>query len=146
MANTRTLTSANAILLISVAGLYDVAQRIQGFSADDITDTDAVEPKETMMGVDGRLSAGWVPVIIKQNITLQADSLSNDLFENWAASERTSRETYVASGGLIIPSTGRKYAMRRGFLKGFVTFPSLKRTAQPRRYSIDWESVTAAPN
>ena len=145
MANNRTLTSANAILLISVTGLFDVAQRIQGFATDDMTDTDAVEPAETAMGIDGRLSAGFVPVPVMQNITLQADSESLDFFERWDSTEQAIREKYVASGSLLIRATNRKYDMTRGFLRSIVRTPALKKTLQPRRCTIVWERVTPAP-
>lgn len=145
MANNRTLTSANAIIYLSIDGLFPVAQRIQGFSADDVTDTDAVEAKETSMGVDGRLSAGFVPVSVRQNITLQADSESNDFFERWDAAEQAARETFVATGTLVIPATGRKYAMVRGFLRSVTRTPALRRTLQARKFTIEWERVTAAP-
>ncbi len=79
--NNRTLTSANAILLLSVNGLFDTARRIEGFSSDDITDADAIETVETSMGVDGRLSGGYVHVATRQKIVLQADSLSIEFFE-----------------------------------------------------------------
>lgn len=146
MANTRTITSANAILLIAVDGLFPVAQRIQGFSADDVTDTEAVQIAETSMGVDGRLSAGWVPVPVNQNITLQADSESIDLFERWDALQQSVRETFVASGTLVIPATGRKYAMTRGFLSNWARTPALRKTLQPRRAQIIWQSITPSPN
>src|SRR4051812_31282865 len=96
--NNRTLTGANAILTLSVAGLYDTPVQIQGFSADDVTDTGSIDTKETLMGVDGRLSAGWTAVPVTQTITLQADSLSNDFFENWRQAEAQIREAYIASG------------------------------------------------
>jgi hypothetical protein len=143
--NTRTLTSANAILMLSVAGLFDVAQRIQGFAADDITDTDAASPKQTAMGLDGRLSAGFVPVPIVQNITLQADSLSIDFFDQWVEAEKQAREAYVASGTLIIESVERKYDMVRGFLTSYPPTPSLRNMIQPRRYTLTWESVSPSP-
>lgn len=146
MANNRTITAANAILLLGVERLYPVPQRIQGFSADDVMDTDNIEPTETAMGVDGRLSAGWVATSVRQNITLQADSTSNDFFENWANAEQTAREKYIATGTLLLPATGRKYQMTRGFLRGLVLVPSLRRTIQPRRYTIEWERITPAPN
>ncbi len=145
MANNRTLTSANAILLISVAGLFDVAQRIQGFATDDMTDTDAVESAELSMGIDRRLSAGFVPVAVMQNITLQADSASNDFFERWDATEQAISEKYVASGTLLVPSATRKYDMVRGFLRSVTRTPALKKTLQPRRIIIAWERVTPAP-
>lgn len=143
--NNRTLTAANAILLLSVSKIFVIPQRIQGFAADDITDMDAVNPSETSMGIDGRLSAGYVPVPSVQNITLQADSESNDFFESWIEYERSTREKAVATGSLVIPSTQRSYAMTRGFLTSIPLIPSLKKTLQPRRFTITWESVAPAP-
>lgn len=144
MANNRTITAANSVILLSVAGLFPVPQRIQGFSADDLTDTDGVEPTETMMGIDGRLSAGWVPVPVNQNFSLMADSPSNDFFDAWLQAEETAREKYIATGSLVLPAIGKKYAMTRGFLVGLSKFPAVRRTLQPRRFSIRWERVTPA--
>jgi hypothetical protein len=137
MANTRTLTSANAILYIAVASLFPTAQRIQGFSADNITESDSTTPTQTSMGIDGRLSGGFIPVPVMQNIELQADSLSN--------AEKSVREAYVASGTLIIAATQRRYTMTRGFLTGIPQMPSLGNIIKPRRYGITWESVSPAP-
>lgn len=143
--NTRTLTSANSIILLTVAGLYSSPQRIQGFSADDISGTDAVSPAQTSMGLDGRLSAGFVPVPVVQNITLQADSLSNDIFENLVEAEKSVREKYVCSGILIVPSVQKKFSMTRGFLTSYPPMPELRNTVQPRRYAFTWERVSPAP-
>ena len=54
------ITSANAIFLLSISGLYSVPQQLQGFAADDIFDVSGVSPGEVMMGVDGKLSGGFV--------------------------------------------------------------------------------------
>jgi hypothetical protein len=144
MANNRTITAANSVLLLSVAGLFDVPQRIQGFSADNITNTDNLNNAETLMGVDGRLSAGWVPVSIPQTITLQADSPSNDFFDALLQAEETAREKYVLTGSLVLPAIKKKYAMSRGFLTGIVKFPSVGRTLAPRAFTITWERVAPA--
>jgi hypothetical protein len=146
MANNRTLTSANCILMLGVTGLYDTPRRLQGFSADDVTDFDALNTGETSMGVDGRLSAGFVINSVNQNITIQADSESIDIFENWQQAERQRREKYVAFGSIFVPATGRKYAMTRGFLGSVSIVPSVRKTLQPRRFSLTWENVTSAPN
>lgn len=141
----RTITSANSILLLSIEGLYDVPQQLQGFAADDVFDTEALETAETMMGVDGHLSGGWVPIPIKWNISLQADSPSNDLFENWYQAQQTARESYTATGQIQLPATRRKYALIHGFLTSFPPTPSAKKVLQPRRFQITWERLTAAP-
>lgn len=146
MANNRTITAANAILMLGVDGLFSVPRRIQGFAADDITDIDALAIGETQMGVDGRLSAGFVFNPINQNITLQADSESNDFFESWQQAERQRREKYVAFGSILIKATGRRYSLTRGFFVNASLMPAVRKTLQPRRYSLQWESVTPSPN
>lgn len=145
MANDKTLTAANAVLLVSVTNLFPVPVQIQGFSADDITDTESLDSVETMMGVDGRLSGGFVFATVRQNYTLQADSDSIGFFERWYAAMQQSRETFVANGSLTVSSLQRRYVMTRGFLRSYVPTPSLKRVAQPRRFAIEWQSVAGAP-
>jgi len=145
MANNRTITSANAILMLGVVGLYDTPRRIQGFSADDLSNTDALTTAETSFGIDGRLSAGWVFNAVVQNIMLQADSESIDFFENWTQAERQRRETYIAFGSLLIKATSKRYTMTRGFKTASSVMPSLRRTIQPRQFSITWQDVTAGP-
>ena len=145
MANTRTLTSANAIIMLGVIGLYDTPRRLQGFSADDVSDIDALAVGEGSMGVDGRLSAGFVFNPVTQNITLQADSESNDFFENWQQAERQRREKYVAFGTILIRATEKRYTMTRGFLMSASLMPALRKTLQPRRFSLNWENVSSGP-
>ena len=140
----RTITAANAVYMLGVTGLFPAPQLLQGYSADAAFETEAVEPVETQMGVDGRLSAGYVPVPTMQTISLQADSLSTDLFETWYGAEQTARESYIAFGTIILPSTGRKYTMTRGFLSSIVQVPSTRKVLQPRGFRITWESVTVA--
>lgn len=144
MANTRTITAANSVLLLSVAGLFDVPQRIQGFSADALTGTETLATKELIMGIDGRLSAGWIAVSVPQTITLQADSSSIDFFDQVNAAEDQAREAFAFTGSLVIPSVGKKFAMVRGFMNGYQKFPTLGKTLAPRPFSITWESVTGA--
>lgn len=145
MANNRTLTSANAVLMIGAIGLYDAPRQIQGFSADDVTDMDPLTLGETSMGVDGRLSAGFVFNAIMQNITLQADSQSNDVFENIIAAEKQKREKFVLFGSVLIRATERRYTMTRGFITSVSVMPALRKTLQPRRYTLTWQKVEPGP-
>lgn len=143
--NNRTLTAANSIIMLAVDTLFPVPQRLQGYATDDVTTLDSIEPTETSMGIDGRLSAGFVPVPIPQTISLQADSLSNDFFDQWASYERQVREKLVASGTIILPGTQAMYTLYRGFLRGYSPMPDAKRTLQSRRFSLVWERITVAP-
>lgn len=141
----KTLTAANSVIMLSVAGLFNTPQQLQGFAADDVFDTDQIDSAETVMGVDGKLSAGWIPFAVKQNFTLQADSDSMSFFETWYAAQQSVRELYVASGSIYLPSVGRKYAMRRGFLVNHSGTASAKKILQPRKFAITWEALSSGP-
>lgn len=140
----KTLTAANSVLLLSVTGLFDIPVRIQGFAADNVFDTDDIQPTETAMGVDGKLSAGYVPVAVRQGYSVQADSDSIDIFERWYAAQQAAREVYFANGSTYLPSVAKKYAMVRGVLQGYSPMPVAQKVLQPRKFSILWESTTAA--
>jgi hypothetical protein len=78
-----TLTGANAVLMLTIPPLFTTPQQIQGFAADDVYDLDEIESVETLMGVDGILSGGFVWKSQPQTIMLQADSPSNAVFDTW---------------------------------------------------------------
>ena len=59
---TNTITSADCTFLITIAGLFTSPVQLQGFAADRAFETAAVDVAELVMGVDGNLSAGWVPL------------------------------------------------------------------------------------
>lgn len=140
----RNLTSANTIIHLAVIGLIATPTRLQGFATDDVFSTDDVNGVETMMGVDGKLSAGFVPQPKIQRYVLQADSKSNDFFERWARQQELTKEVYIASGLAHLIGLERKYVMTRGFLTAHSPVATMKKTAQPRTYTITWEQITSA--
>lgn len=139
-----TITSNNAVLMLAVAGLFAVPQQIQGFSADDVFDTEDVEPAEIQMGVDGHMTAGFVFVPVKQGITLMADSASNDFFEAIYRAQVAAREVYYLSGSVYIPATSKNYTMTRGVMSGYKPMPDAKKVLQPRKFGLTWERVSPA--
>ena len=141
----KSLTGANAVMLLSIPPLYAIAQQLQRFSADDVTDFDPIKPAEILTGVDGHMSAGWIFVPVPQKITLQADSDSNALFENWYASNEAIQDIYFAQGILRLPGVQRSYALTNGVLTSHKPVPDVKKLLQPRVYEITWESIVAAP-
>lgn len=144
MATKRSITAANAILMLSATSLFDVAQQIQGFAADDVFDADAMDIAETQMGVDGKLSAGWVPVSLKQGYTVQADSPSIDVFEQIYAAQQAVREVYWLQGVTTLKAVGKRYTMLNGILRNYKPLPDAKKTLQARKFIIEWESIKAA--
>lgn len=144
MANS-TLTSMNSVLMIGVTGLYDTAVQLQGFSADDMYEVDPVDTAEVVMGVDGTMSAGWVPQIKTMKVTLQGDSLSNWFFEAWYAAQEAAQDLYFAFGTAVQPGVGREYTLTRGALSNYSPLSGAKKMLQPRSFQIKWNTVIGSP-
>ncbi len=97
------------------------------------------------MGVDGKLSGGYVPYPTVMTIVLQADSESVDMFDTILEAQKAGNENFIFDGTLLIQGTGAKYAMTRGFLTSATPMSSAKKTLQPRTFEITFQSVTKAP-
>jgi hypothetical protein len=138
------ITSANATFLLAVAGVFPVPQQLQGFSADDIFGTDPLEVAETSMGVDGVLSAGFVFVPVKQSITLQADSDSNNIFDDWYLAEQVAKDKFRCSGIVLLPSIGKKWTLNNGAMTTWPPMPDAGKVLRPRKFGVTWESVSPA--
>lgn len=139
-----TITGANSVIMLTVPTLFPVPQQLQGFAADDVFDTDGIESAETVMGVDGKLSGGFVFVPVKQNYKLQADSASVSFFDTWWATQQLLRDVLPAYGVITQKTVGRKWTMTKGFLTMYTPIPANKKLLQPLGYSITWESVFPA--
>lgn len=139
------ITSANAVIIISVPLLLPVPQQLQGFAVDDIYDTDEIAETDTLMGADGILSGGKVFAAIPQNFMLQADSPSISFFDAWAAGQNVQIGAFAAQATTTFPNLGRSFTMVNGYLERRKALPDAKRVLQPQRFRIVWNRVIASP-
>jgi hypothetical protein len=140
------ITSANAVLTISIPPLFPIPQQLQGFAVDDVYDIPRIRSVETLMGVDGILSGGFVFTAVTQEIALQGDSASNAIFDTWWTQMQAAEETYVASGTIQLPGIKTKFSQLVGYLTEYSPSPAVKRVIQPRRYQITWQRVIPQPS
>lgn len=145
MARPKTITSANAQLLLSLVPVFPVPVEIQGFAADAAFLFESVQSAETVMGVDGKMSAGWTPFITSMTISLQADSPSVKFFEDWIAAQALANELYFAYGSVALPGVQKSFALTKGALKNVTQAPPAAKVLQPQTFTIDWERVVASP-
>jgi len=141
MADT-TITSANSVFTLVVAGLFPAPVQLQGYASDKAFTTEAVDLAEVQMGVDGRMTAGFVPNPVKQTITLQADSPSKDIFTAMIQAMKTAREVFYISGSIALPSTGESFTLTRGILTNAKQIPDAQKVLQPVEFQITWEAVS----
>ena len=133
-----TITSANAIFMISVASVFPAPVQLQGFGVDEAFDTEATDVAETQVGVDGYGVAGWIPRQVPMTITLLASSPSFLIFEEWVTAQDKLNEILYASCVISIPSIGRKYAGALGALTRYPQLPNVRRVLQQRQFVITW--------
>lgn len=136
-----TITSANSVFTLVIAGLFPAPVQLRGYSSDKAFATEAIDLAEVQMGVDGRMTAGFTPNPVKQTITLQADSPSRDLFTALIQAMKTAREVFYISGSIALPSTGESFTLTRGILTNAKQIPDAQKVLQPVDFVITWESV-----
>lgn len=139
------ITAANAIFMLSVTGLFPVPQQLQGYAADAAFDTEASEPAEVVIGVDGRVSAGYVPFLTKQTISIMPDSPSSLLFEDWLAAQKAAGEVYFANASIVLPSVSRAYVLTSGVMTSIMSIPGTRKVLQARQFVITWGSIDPVP-
>lgn len=140
-----TLTVANSSIVLVVADLFPSGVAIQGYSTDEVFSAEPATHIETMMGVDGRLSGGWVPSERTVNITLMGDSDSNFIFEEWGGAQKQRRDAMLSTLIVTVFAISRVYTCTYGFLRTYSSMPDGRRILQPRRYSITFQSIDGAP-
>ena len=138
------ITSANAVFMLSISSLYASPQQLMNFATDDIYDADVIQVAEAMMGVDGHLTAGHVFEPVQMKIAFMADSPSLPIFENWETNQRKVGDVYPASGTITLVGVNRQYTLNNGFLVSYPVLPNAKKVLQPRIVGITWESITAS--
>lgn len=142
--NNMDITSANAELILTVADIFPSGIVLQMFGTDQSYNMDAVDIAETRMGVDGKMVAGYVPVIYPVTITLEASSPSRfSLSTVWEAM-KTNRKIYVCNLICTLPSVGERLSWSGGVLKNGQVVPSGQKTLGPTNWSFDFEQLERA--
>lgn len=137
------ITSANAVASLSVAGLFPVPQQLQGFSVERAWESDSVDIAEVQMSVDGRQTSGYTPVSVPQTWSFQADSPSIAIFDAIIAATKAARENFQLSATIDIPSTGQSFIHTNGVLRNVKMLPDAGKVLQARSFTIVWQSIDA---
>ena len=138
-----TITSANAVVTITVPGLFDTPVQLQGFSTDKAWDTAAVVRTESQIGVDGRKTAGKIYNQIKQTFSFQADSPSVAIFEAIDGAQRIA-DVYFIDGNVNLPGTSQNYHCIKGTLEDMNPLASAGKVLAAREFAIGWADIVPA--
>lgn len=149
MPNPISITSANARLALSASGPAGIIVglfTVQGYAQDAAFAVETVDAAEVLMGVDGKMAAGYLPRITKFNVSLMANSPSRPLFEAIDNAQKVLGDVLTLNGVLAAPSLGTSWALVNGVLSRLTPIPTARRSfSEPVVYELSWESVTPAP-
>jgi hypothetical protein len=135
------ITAANSVVTLAVAGLFPVPQQLQGYSADRAWESGNQELTESYRGVDGFKTAGYVFHDVEQTFTLMADSPSVSIFQAIINAMQSAREVFFISGTIDLPATAQSFICVKGTLKNAKMLPNGGKVLEPVTYVISWQSI-----
>jgi hypothetical protein len=142
----RTVTSANAVVMLTVPTLYDSPQQLQGFAPDQMFDVPDITNKELQFGADGVLTAGFVFVPVEIDFKFLASSLSVPIFETWANTEREGPQVLPCSLTISLPATSTIYTLTQGYLMKASPVPTAQKVLQPRSWGVAFGQCAISPS
>lgn len=142
MAAPRTLTAANSVFALAIPGLFPSPVVLDGYAADNAFGADSVPTAEAHIGVDGRMSAGFIFALTKMKVHLEADSFSVDIFDAWSNAQKSERDLYFAYATIDLPSIGKSFTLTKGALTNYKNFPDAKKILGAVEFEITWESIS----
>lgn len=137
----KSITSANAVVMLSITGIFDTPQQLQEFSAEDIFDVDEIQMTLAEMGVDGFLAAGFVNEPVSQRFSFLASAAACVMFDTWYANNKIQQDCFFANATVQLPSIGQKWSCTGGTLLRGKPLPTAAKTLRPRSWTILWEKV-----
>lgn len=135
------ITSANSVVTMTVAGLFPAPVQLQGYSADRAWETSAVVQTESQIGVDGRKTSGYIFNMPEQTFTLQGDSPSKFFFTQITNAQRAARDTLRIDAVIVLPATGETFICANGTLQSSKILPDGGKVLSDMDYIIVWESI-----
>lgn len=132
------ITSANAIFLLTIPGVYPNGVQLQQFGVDDAFAPEQFDATEVQVGVDGFGVAGFIPAPVPMTVRLLASSVSMPVFEYWFEAMVQLNDVLPASGIIQQPSVGRKYSMPYGVLARVSSMAEARRVLQNREFRVTW--------
>jgi hypothetical protein len=141
-----TLTAANSTFALNIPDVFPVPVLMQGYGVDDAFETETVKPSEAVIGVDAFMSAGYTPYLVPLKFTLQADSLSIYIMDQWIGAMAAAKETYFANSATIVaPGILKIFTFTKGSLTGAMVMPSTKKQLQQQQFEIMFQSMVPGP-
>lgn len=133
------ITSANAQAILTVEQIFPAGITLQMFGTDQAISMDAIDTAETRKGVDGKLVAGYVPVIHPVTITLEASSPSHYALSTVWQAMAVNRRVYACNLVCTLPSINAVFTWSTGVLQNGAPYPSMLKVLAPTTWLFHFQ-------
>ena len=141
----KTLTTANSTIILTLP-ILPVPVKLEGYSTDDMLNQDELNFTDSVMGIDGLKSSGYIIEKRVVNLTFMPTSASIDTFNIWINAMKVARESLEATAmSVTVPGLKNTYLFTIGNLKNGKEIPDLKKMSESIKYTLEFESCTAIP-
>ena len=135
------LSVSGITLTLAVPGVVSSTPLV-GYAPDDLYTIEDRDTGETMMGLDGVLSGGYVPAAVIITFKQMANSLTESFFDNWAAAEDQAFVKYPGSAIIVYPGLSKQAILTNGFLRARKPLPDAAKLLQPQTHRVEFQSIS----
>ncbi len=141
----RTLTAANSKFSLSIPGIAIPLFTLSGYAADAAFVVESTEQTQSIIGVDGEASTGFVPALTTMTVTLAPTSNAIAAFEAWYNAQELAKEAFIARAAIDLPSMQRSYQIGHLALQQVQKVPGAQRILQPMTYQLVAAQIVVTP-
>lgn len=138
------ITSANSTLIITVSALAIASVAMEGYAVDNAWTLDDAETAVAQVGVDGKMTAGWVPRLNPLTLSFAPNSPSVATLSTIINAQDTQKTIYTLQGVLSCPSVGKSWTLSNGVLTRGKMIPDGSRILGPQSFQMTFEAVRPA--
>lgn len=138
------ITSANSTLVITVSALAIASVAMEGYAVDNAWALDEVETAVAQVGVDAKMTAGWVPRLNPLTLSFAPNSPSIAVLSSIINSQDTMQTIYTLQGVLTCPSINKAWTLSNGVLTRGKVIPDGARILGAQSFQLTFESVRPA--
>lgn len=138
------ITSANSTLIITVSALAIASVAMEGYAVDNAWALDDAETAVAQVGIDGKMTAGWVPRLNPLTLSFAPNSPSVATLSTIINAQDTQMTIYTLQGVLSCPSVGKSWTLSNGVLTRAKMIPDGSRILGPQSFQMTFESVRPA--
>ena len=138
------ITSANSTLIVTVSALAIASVAMEGYAVDNAWALDEVETAVAQMGIDGKMTAGWVPRLNPLSLSFAPNSPSIASLSAIVNAQDVNRTIYTVQAVLSCPSIGKSWTLSNGVVTRGKILPDGTRVLGPQSFQITFESAKPA--